>query len=80
MKPRFAICVDNSQWLPGVLELQKSIVFAGCARPSGSGDIRVIDESGEDYLFLAYILPPLNCPDEMSAFLWIRSQSAPQAL
>jgi hypothetical protein len=52
MKPRFAICVDNSEY-PASLELHKIYRVLPDVEAEGDGDIRVIDESGEDYLYPA---------------------------
>jgi len=48
--PRFAICVDNSEY-PASLELHKVYRVLPDPEPERDGDLRVIDESGEDYLF-----------------------------
>jgi hypothetical protein len=50
--PRFAVCIDNSAY-PASLELHKIYrVLAGGSAEAG-GDLRVVDESGEDYLYPA---------------------------
>jgi hypothetical protein len=50
--PRFAICIDNSEY-PASLEEHKSyrVLKDECAEQEG--DLRVIDDSGEDYLYPA---------------------------
>jgi len=50
--PRFAICVDNSEY-PASLELHKIYRVLSDENAEKEGDLRVIDESGEDYLFPA---------------------------
>jgi len=50
--PRFAICVDNSQY-PASLELHKVYRVIPDEDAERDGDLRVIDESGEDYLYSA---------------------------
>jgi hypothetical protein len=48
--PRFAICVENSEY-PASLELHKVYRMVPDAEAEKDGDLRVIDESGEDYLY-----------------------------
>jgi len=50
--PRFAICIDNSGY-PASLELHKIYRILPDKQARTDGDVRVIDESGEDYLFPA---------------------------
>src|SRR5262249_11889297 len=47
---RFAICVDNSEY-PASLELHKVYQLLSDDEAAKDGDLRVIDESGEDYLY-----------------------------
>jgi len=49
---RFAVCVDNTDY-PASLELHKIHRVLADADAEKDGDLRVIDESGEDYLFSA---------------------------
>ena len=49
---RFAICVDNSEY-PASLELHKIYRVVPDEDAKKDGDLRVIDESGEDYLYPA---------------------------
>jgi hypothetical protein len=49
---RFAICVDNSAY-PVSLELRKIYPVVPDKDAERDGDLRVIDESGEDYLYPA---------------------------
>ena len=48
--PKFAICIDNSQY-PASLELHKIYRVIPDEEAEHDGDLRVIDESGEDYLY-----------------------------
>jgi hypothetical protein len=50
--PRFAVCIDNSDY-EASLELHK--IYAVVPDPDAlqDGDLRVVDESGEDYLYRA---------------------------
>lgn len=49
---RFAVCVDNSEY-PASLELHKIYRVLPDEEAESDGDLRVIDESGEDYLYPA---------------------------
>ena len=59
--PRFAICVDNSEY-PASLELHKIYRVLPDKDAQADGDIRIIDESGEDYLFPADYFIPIDLP------------------
>jgi len=57
MKPRksrrtFAVCINNRGY-PASLELHKIYQVVPDDAAAADGDIRVIDESGEDYLYSA---------------------------
>ena len=49
---RFVVCVDNHGYQAS-LERNKIYVALSDVDAESAGDIRVIDESGEDYLFAA---------------------------
>ena len=49
---QFAVCIDNSEY-PASLELHKIYVVIPDDNALESGDLRIIDESGEDYLYPA---------------------------
>jgi hypothetical protein len=49
---RFAVCVDNSDHTAS-LELHKIYQLLPDEEAAKDGDLRVIDESGEDYLYSA---------------------------
>ena len=49
---RFAVCVDNSGY-PASLELRKIYRVLPDDDAAEEGDVRVVDESGEDYLYPA---------------------------
>ena len=51
---RFAICIDNEEY-PVSLETHKIYRVIPDEAAKADGDMRVIDESGEDYLY------PANC-------------------
>lgn len=48
-KARFAICVNNSEY-PASLELHKIYRVIPDEDARKDGDLRIVDESGEDYL------------------------------
>lgn len=50
--PSFAVCIDNSNY-PAALELNKIYQIFPDARAAEDDYLRVIDESGEDYLYSA---------------------------
>ncbi|MBC7226134.1 MAG: hypothetical protein H5T61_02735 [Thermoflexales bacterium] len=52
MKLRFAICVDNSVY-PASLELHKVYRVLPDEVAEQDGDLRIVDETGEDYLYPA---------------------------
>jgi hypothetical protein len=57
LTPRFAFCVNNSDY-PASLELHKIYRLLPDDDAAQDGDVRAIDESGEDYLYPAeYFIP-----------------------
>lgn len=57
----FVICVDNSEY-PASLELHKIYRVIPDKNAQADGDLRIIDESGEDYLFPADYFLPIQLP------------------
>ena len=49
---KFAVCINNADY-PASLELHKIYRIIPDREAAAEGDIRVIDESGEDYLYPA---------------------------
>ena len=49
---RFAVCIENSAY-PASLELHKIYRVLRDDDAAADGDLRVVDESGEDYLYPA---------------------------
>lgn len=49
---RFAVCIDNRGY-PASLELHKIYRVIPDDDATAEGDLRVVDESGEDYLYSA---------------------------
>lgn len=52
IRPRFLICVNNADY-PASLELGKVYRVVRDARATARGLVRIVDESGEDYLYPA---------------------------
>ena len=67
-KPRFAVCVDNSGYLAS-LERHKIYRVVPDAAAEREGDLRVVDESGEDYLFNADRFLLVDLPEESNRLL-----------
>jgi len=65
---RYAICVDNSEY-PASLELRKIYRVLPDKDASADGDMRIIDESGEDYLFPADYFIPIELPQTIARAL-----------
>lgn len=51
-RANFAVCIDNRGY-PASLELHKIYRVVPDDAAASDGDIRVVDESGEDYLYPA---------------------------
>jgi hypothetical protein len=67
--PMFAVCIDNSEY-PASLELHKVYQVLPDEDAAIDGDIRVIDESGEDYLYPAEYFILVKLPQSIEqAFL-----------
>ncbi len=66
--PQFAICIDNSEY-PASLELHKIYRVLPDADAARDGDLRVIDESGEDYLYPAEYFVFIELPRETEHIL-----------
>ncbi len=60
---QFAICIDNSEY-PASLELHKLYRVLQDDDAMQDGNLRVIDESGEDYLFPAEYFILLRFPSK----------------
>jgi len=57
----FVVCVNNSDY-PASLELHKIYRVVIDEEAKLEGDIRVIDESGEDYLYPSSYFVPIQVP------------------
>ena len=58
---RFAVCVNNEEY-PASLELHKIYRVLPDQDAEADGDMRVIDESGEDYLYPADYVVVVELP------------------
>lgn len=63
---RYAVCVRNTGY-PVALELRKIYQVLPDADASVHGLIRVVDESGEDYLYPAKFFMPIELPQPIEA-------------
>jgi len=61
-EPGYVVCIDNSNY-PASLELRKIYPCLPDLRAASDGLIRVIDESGEDYLYPAQYFVPIQVPE-----------------
>jgi hypothetical protein len=65
---RFAVCVDNDGY-EGSLERNKIYVVLPDKDAESDGDLRVLDESGEDYLFSGDRFVAIDVPAAVKASL-----------
>ncbi len=65
---KFVICIDNSDY-PASLEIRKIYESVADTDAAQMGQIRVIDESGEDYLFPESCFIDANLSKEILAAL-----------
>lgn len=59
--PRFAVCIDNSDYQAS-LELHKIYMVVPDPDAARDRDVRIIDESGEDYLYAASRFVAIEVP------------------
>ena len=60
-KAHFVVCVDNSDY-PASLELHKIYRTVPDEDAEADGDVRIVDESGEDYLYSQDRFVPIRVP------------------
>ena len=65
---RFAVCVNNVEY-PASLELHKIYRVLPDEDAAVDGDFRVVDESGEDYLYPAEYFVMVELPQEVKESL-----------
>ena len=61
MSQEFVVCINNEDY-PASLELHKIYRVISDEDADAEGDLRIIDESGEDYLYPASYFVPINIP------------------
>lgn len=71
----FAVCVDNRGY-PASLELHKIYRVLPDEDAEAEGDIRVVDESGEDYLYSANRFVEIEPPQTVRRSLLHASKAA----
>lgn len=63
-KTQFVICIDNSKY-PASLEKRKIYEVLADQEAMKHGQMRVIDESGEDYLYPAEYFVVADLPEKV---------------
>ncbi|MGH9794248.1 MAG: hypothetical protein ACRD5G_05710 [Candidatus Acidiferrales bacterium] len=69
---RFVVCVDNRNH-PASLELRKIYRALGDPEAARHGYVRVVDESGEDYLYPNKYFLPIALPKSVKKALRLAS-------
>ena len=69
--PRFVVCIENTGY-PASLELHKIYRLVTDADAARDGDLRIVDESGEDYLYPAGWFAAVELPRRVKASLLSR--------
>ena len=59
--PEFVVCINNEDY-PASLEPHKIYRVVPDEDAGAEGDIRIIDESGEDYIYPASYFAPIEVP------------------
>ena len=70
--PRFVVCIENTGY-PASLEIHKIYRIIPDAGAVRAGDLRVVDESGEDYLYPAEWFAAVELPRRVKSSLLRRS-------
>ena len=65
---KFVVCINNSEY-PASLELHKTYRILPDKELEQDGDIRIIDESGEDYIYPADWFVAIDVPKEVKTSL-----------
>ena len=66
--PEFVVCINNIDY-PASLELHKIYRVIADKDAKDEGDIRIIDESGEDYLYPFSYFVPIRVPQTVEESL-----------
>ena len=64
----FVVCINNSDY-PASLELHKIYRVIADKEAEDEGDIRIIDESGEDYIYPSSYFVPIQVPQTVEEYL-----------
>ena len=64
----FVVCINNSEY-PASLELHKIYRVIADKEAEDEGDIRIIDESGEDYIYPSSYFVPIQVPQTVEESL-----------
>ena len=62
--PRFVVCIDNADY-EASLELHKIYPVVPDPDAAQEGDLRIVDESGEDYLYSAHRFVAIDLPKSL---------------
>ena len=65
---RFVVCINNADY-PASLELHKIYRVVPDDEAEANGDLRVVDESGEDYLYPASYFISIEVPRKVEESL-----------
>ncbi|MCP5103469.1 MAG: hypothetical protein GY950_08830 [bacterium] len=65
MNKKYVVCIRNEKY-PASLELRKIYENVPDTDAEGHGLIRVIDESGEDYLYPDNFFMPIEIPEAIT--------------
>ncbi len=66
--PEFVVCINNSDY-PASLELHKIYRVIDDKEAEDDGDIRIVDESGEDYIYPSSYFVPIQVPQTVEKSL-----------
>ena len=64
LTPRFVVCIDNADY-EASLELHKIYTVVPDQDAAQDGDLRIVDESGEDYLYSADRFVAIDVPKSL---------------
>ena len=64
MSSKFVVCIKNDDY-PASLEVRKLYPLIPDSDAEQHGQVRVVDESGEDYLYPAEYFRPIELPVEV---------------
>ena len=76
---KFAVCIDNAGYTAS-LEQHKIYRVLSDAQAEAGDDLRVIDESGEDYLYAANRFVLIDLPQQVEQALLSPSSSWSQTI